>query len=94
MRSWTDIDFAKKRINLWRQISYKVGYGHFYQTLKNDSSTRFIIIDDSLLGELSRWQVQQVENEKVFGGSYVYIYIEEGGHLAAAFFAQILQTNA
>ena len=35
----------------------------------------------NLLGELRRWQAQQVENEKQHGGSYVYIYRENDGHI-------------
>ena len=34
-----------------------------------------------MLGELKRWQSQQVENEKQFAGSYVYIYREDDGHI-------------
>ena len=79
--SWQDIDFAKKRINLWRQISYRSKRGYFFQTLKSKTSERYILIDDYLLGELKRWQNQQVENEKRFGDSYVYIYREGDGHI-------------
>ena len=70
--SWSDIDFAKKRINLWRQIKYQSKRGHFFQTLKSKSSERYIIVGDYLLGELKRWQNQQAENEKEFDDSYVY----------------------
>ena len=79
--TWQDIDFAKKRINLWRQIKYRSKRGYFFQTLKSKSSERYIIIDDYLLGELKRWQSQQAENEKEFGDSYVYIYREDSGHV-------------
>ena len=51
-------------------------------TLKTESSNRYIIVDDFLLGELRRWQSRQIENEKQFGDSYVYIYREVGGHIA------------
>ena len=79
--SWSDIDFAAKRINLCRQIRYLSKRGYFFTTLKTESSNRYIIVDDFLLGELKRWQVQQCENEKQFGGSYVYIYREANGHI-------------
>ena len=78
---WQDIDFAAKRINLWRQIKYQSKRGHFFQTFKSKSSERYILIDDYLLGELRRWQNQQTENEKQFGDSYVYVYREDDGHI-------------
>ena len=53
---WQDIDFAAKRIDLWRQIKYQSKRGHFFQTFKSKSSERYILIDDYLLGELRRWQ--------------------------------------
>ncbi|MBQ9599131.1 MAG: site-specific integrase [Clostridia bacterium] len=79
--SWSDIDFAKKRITLRRQIRYIAKRGHFFMTLKTKSSERYIIISDILLSELRRWQNQQAENEKQFGDSYVYVYREENGHI-------------
>ena len=79
--TWQDIDFAKKRINLWRQIKYRSKRGWFFQTLKTKSSERYILVDDYLLGELRRWQNQQAENEKKFGDGYVYIYREDDGHV-------------
>ena len=72
--SWADIDFAAKKITLRRQIVYLNKRGYFLTTLKTASSNRYILIDDYLLGELKRWQARQVENEKQFGDSYVYIY--------------------
>lgn len=79
--TWQDIDFAKKRINLSRQISYHIKRGYYFTTLKTKTSKRYILVDNYLLGELKRWQVQQVENEKEFGDSYVYIYREDDGHI-------------
>ena len=79
--SWSDIDFTAKRINLWRQISYRSKRGYFFQTPKSKSSEQYILIDDYLLGELRRWQNQQGENEKKFGDSYVYIYREDDGRI-------------
>lgn len=79
--SWNDIDFVAKKINLWRQIRYLSKRGYFFTTLKNESSNRYIIVDDFLLGELKRWQNQQIENEKHFGDSYVYVYREGDGHI-------------
>ena len=79
--SWSDIDFAAKRINLWRQINYRIGQGYYFDTLKNKSSKRYILIDEYLLCELKRWQNHQSENEKEFGDSYVYIYREDDGHI-------------
>ena len=79
--SWQDIDFASKRINLRRQIIYLKRRGYYFTTLKTKSSKRFILIDDFLLAELRRWQIQQTENEKQFGDSYVYIYCESDGHI-------------
>ena len=79
--SWSDIDFAAKRINLWRQIRYISKRGYFFTSLKTESSNRYVLVDDFLLGELRRWQLQQRENEKHFGNSYVYIYREADGHI-------------
>ncbi len=79
--SWSDIDFATKKINVRRQIINLNKRGYFLTTLKNESSKRYILIDDYLLGELRRWQNQQAENEKQFGDSYVYVYREDDGHI-------------
>ena len=79
--SWSDIDFASKQISLSRQIVYINRRGHFFTTLKTESSNRYVLVDDILLTELRRWQLQQRENEKHFGGSYVYIYREADGHI-------------
>ena len=79
--SWSDIDFTSKRINLWRQIRYISKRGYFFTSLKTESSNRYVLVDDILLTELRRWQLQQRENEKHFGGSYVYIYREADGHI-------------
>ena len=79
--TWQDIDFANKKINLWRQIKYLSKRGYFFQTLKTKTSERYILIDDYLLGELKCWQNQQIEKEKELGDSYVYIYREEDGHI-------------
>ena len=79
--SWQDIDFTSKQINLHRQIIYIAKRGFFFTTLKTESSNRYVIIGDFLLGELKRWQLQQAENEKLIGGSYVHIYREDDGHI-------------
>ena len=79
--SWSDVDFEKKRINVWRQISYRVRRGYFFQTPKTESSKRYIVADEHLLSELIRWRARQVENEKEFGDSYVCIYREDDGHI-------------
>ena len=49
--------------------------------MKTKSSSRYIIIDDFLLGGLLRWQAQQAENETMFGDTYVYIYYRDDGHI-------------
>ena len=51
----------------------------FFTTLKTKSSSRYIIVDDFLLGELKRWHNRQIENEKSCGDSYVYR--ESDGHI-------------
>ena len=79
--SWSDIDFEAKKINLSRQIINLRRRGQYFTTLKIESSKRYILIDDFLLSELKRWQTQQVENEKLLGDSYVYIYREDYGHI-------------
>ncbi len=79
--SWSDIDFSAKKINLYRQIVYHDKKGYFLTTLKTESSKRYVIVDDYLLGELARWHNQQAENEKQFGDNYVYVYREENGHV-------------
>ena len=78
---WSDVDFKSRRINLRRQLLYLRKQGHFFAPLKTESSERYILVDDYLLGELRRWQSQQVANEKIFGGSYVYVYRENDGHI-------------
>ena len=79
--SWQDIDFAAKKITLRRQIRYFSKRGYYFTMLKTESSKRYILVDDYLLGEFRRWQNQQVENEKQFGDSYVYICRESDGHI-------------
>ena len=79
--SWSDIDFAAKRITLRQQVVYINKRGYFLTSLKTESSYRYIIVDDILLGELKRWQAQQVVNEKTFSDSYVYVYRESDGHI-------------
>ena len=79
--SWSDIDFAEKRITLHWQIRYISKRGFYLTTLKTESSKRYILIDDYLLSELQRWQAQQAKNEEHFGNSYVYVYREAGGHI-------------
>ena len=79
--SWSDIDFAGKRINLWRQIRYVNKLGYLLTSLKTESSNRYILVGDILFGELKRWQARQVENEKAHGNSYVYVYREPNGHI-------------
>lgn len=79
--SWSDIDFKAKRINLWRQIRYISKRGYFFTTLKTESSNRYVLVDDFLLRELKRWQLQQRENEKHFANSYVCVYREADGHI-------------
>ncbi|MBR2518348.1 MAG: site-specific integrase [Selenomonadaceae bacterium] len=79
--SWSDIDFTAKRITLRQQVVYINKRGHFLTSLKTESSNRYVLVDDFLLGELRRWQVQQAENEKHFGDSYVYVYREADGHI-------------
>ena len=81
--TWEDIDFAAKKINLNQQVKYWSKRGHYFTTLKTKSSNRYVLIDDYLLGELRRWQNRQIENEKEFGDSYVYIYREENGHVVS-----------
>ena len=79
--SWSDIDFAAKKITLSRQIVYLRERGYCFTTLKTESSNRYVLIDDFLIGELRRWQTRQIENEKQFGDSYVCIYCENNGHI-------------
>lgn len=79
--SWQDIDFAAKKINLRQQIVYLNSRGYFLTTLKTESSKRYILLDDYLLGELQRWRHQQNVNEEQFGDSYVYVYREDDGHI-------------
>lgn len=79
--TWDDIDFEAKKINVRRQMIQLNGKGYFLTTLKNESSYRYVIIDNYLLGELRRWRNQQAENEKLFGDSYVYIYQDDSGHI-------------
>ena len=79
--SWQDVDFVSKRINLHRQIIYISKRGYFFTTLKTESSNRYVVVGDFLLGELKRWQNQQLENENQFGDAYVYVYRESDGHI-------------
>ncbi len=79
--NWSSIDFTNSRIILTRQIRFLHRRGYYLTTLKTKTSERYILIDDFLLSELKRWQAQQVENEKLFGGTYVYTYLESDGHI-------------
>jgi len=79
--AWSDIDFEAKKIKLSRQITYLQKRGYFFTTLKTESSKRDIVTDDYLIEELKRWQSQQIENEKLFGDTYVYTYRENDEHI-------------
>ena len=79
--SWSDIDFKAKRIALQQQVVYINKRGYFLTSLKTESSNRYILVGDILLGELKRWQARQAENERHFGDSYVYVYSEADGHI-------------
>ncbi|MBR1646919.1 MAG: ACT domain-containing protein [Selenomonadaceae bacterium] len=79
--SWQDIDFTSKQINLHRQIIYIAKRGFFFTTLKTESSNRYIVVGDFLLGELKCWRNQQAENEKSCCGSYVHVYRENDGNI-------------
>lgn len=79
--TWEDIDFDTKTITLSRQIVYISKRGYFFSTLKTESSNRYIVIDDFLIAELKRWKIQQEENEKTFGNSYIYAYKTAEGKL-------------
>ena len=77
--SLQDIDFTAKKITLYWQIVYVSNRGYYFST--TESSSRYILVDDYLLGELTCWQNQQAVNEEQFGNSYVYVYREDGGHI-------------
>lgn len=79
--TWHDIDFNAKRINLNQQIVYLKRRGYFFSPLKTESSKRYILIDDYLIGELRRWQAQQADFERQQGDTYIYNYREEDGHI-------------
>lgn len=79
--AWSDIDFISKEITLSRQLIYLRKRGYFLTTLKTESSNRYILVDDFLLGELSRWKKLLEENEVALGGNYMYIYKESDGHI-------------
>ena len=55
-------------------MAYVSRQRYFFTTPKTESSNRKILIDDFLVGELTHWKNQQVENEKSIGDSYVYVY--------------------
>lgn len=78
---WADVDFAAKRINVNRQLTYRNKHGYCITEPKTESSKRYILIDDCLLAELRHWQARQAENEKQRGDCYVYIYREDNGHI-------------
>lgn len=79
--TWNDIDFAAKKINLSRQLVYLRKRGYYLTTLKTESSKRYILIDDFLLGELSRWKNLLAANEVTLGENYIFIYKESDGHI-------------
>ena len=79
--TWEDINFKTKTITLSRQIVYISKRGYFFSTLKTESSNRYIIVDDFLVAELKHWKLQQSENEKSFGDSYIYIYKNAEGKI-------------
>ena len=74
--SWDNVDFSKNVINLKKQIVYVSRKGYYFSTLKTESSERFVVIDKFLSDELRRWRDKQIENEKMFGDSYVYVYCD------------------
>ena len=47
-----DVDFEAKKITVRRQLLYLRKQGYFLAPLKTESSNRYILIDDFLLGEL------------------------------------------
>lgn len=79
--TWDDIDFASKKINLSQQLIYLKKRGYFLTTLKTESSKRYILVDDFLLGELSRWKNLLTENEATLGEYYTCVYKEADGHI-------------
>lgn len=51
---WQDVDFSGKQIIVRRQLRYLSKRGYFLTTLKTETSKRYIVVDDFLLGELRR----------------------------------------
>lgn len=79
--SWADVDFAKKKINVNQQLSYRSKRGYYLDAPKTKTSKRYIIVDDVLLRELNRWRIRQMGNEETFGDRYVCVYREDDGHI-------------
>lgn len=79
--TWDNVDLDKNIITLDKQLIYIARRGYFFTTLKTESSNRYIVIDDFLVGELRRWKERQTENEKSAGDSYVYIYSDDTGKM-------------
>ncbi len=76
--SWNDIDFEKKQISPRGQIVYLKRRGYCFTSLKTESSNRYIIVDEYLLGELQRWREYQSEYEHRKDG-YIYVYCKSDG---------------
>ncbi|MBQ9442631.1 MAG: site-specific integrase [Selenomonadaceae bacterium] len=72
--TWDNFDLENNVVTLNKQIVYLNKKGYFFSTLKTQSSNRYIFISNFLAGELKRWKNQQIENEKIAGDSYVYVY--------------------
>ena len=78
---WDDVNFAEKKLFVNRQLVYLHKRGYFLTALKTESSKRYILIDDYLLGELRRWKERQITNEQTHGDTYVYTYLENDDHI-------------
>lgn len=76
--SWDAVDFKAKTITVDKQLTYLDSKGYFFSTPKTVSSVRIIAADDFLIEQLCRWRLQQVQNELVFGDSYVYCIRNDG----------------
>lgn len=79
--SWSDVNFETKELTVRRQIVYVRKRGYFLTTLKTESSKRYVIVDDYLLGELKRWRSFLAEQEEKLGATYVYTYVGRDGFL-------------
>ena len=76
--TWDDVNFTTGELSVNKQLTYVVGKGYFFSTVKTDTSMRTIILDSPTLDLLRKWLSKQKEQEMSAGPQYVYTFVDEG----------------